>query len=206
MDNQIKYSTIDMPLRIFLNAYCDDDYSQVENFDAVYLEYCEAIGGKKLVSKISDQLEYESLKFKVLLAQLCMSVLSLKPLNDEQQQKIDKVFARLKSLNYHLMIPAPDLDNVEEYCKQIEGWVRLDVINLKEMQVELVKKLKSGKAKPSRTDFTKNLVRISAALKVPLTDQISVREYTQWVLEMEDYAEILQSQRPQHGHKTFAPA
>jgi len=205
MDNLIIYNSIDMPLRIFLNAYCDEDYSQVENFEAVYLEFVEAIGGKKLADKMEDQKEYEGLKFKVLLVQLCMSILSLKALNDEQQTKLDQVFIRLKSLNYHLMVPAPDLGDVDVYCNQIIGWVRLDVINLKEMQVEMMKKMKKENGKATRTDFTRNLVRISAALKVTLTDQISVREYTQWVQEMEDYSEIINSQR-QQGHKTFATA
>lgn len=206
MDNLTIYNSIDMPLRIFLNAYCDEDYSQVENFEAVYLEFVEAIGGKKLADKMGDQLEYEALKFKVLLVQLCMSILSLKALNDEQQKKLDLVFLRLKSLNYHLMVPSPNLDDVDAYCNQIIGWVRLDVINLKEMQFEMVKKLKKENGKATRTDFTRNLVRISAALKVTLTDQISVREYTQWVQEMEDYSEIINSQRSQQGHKTLAAA
>ena len=57
-----KYSTIDMPMRVFINAKCDGDMSEVENFDDVWFQYIESISGKELQLKIKDEKEKEKLE------------------------------------------------------------------------------------------------------------------------------------------------
>lgn len=197
MSNETKkYSTIDMPMRVFINAKCDGDMSEVENFDDVWFQYIESISGKELQLKIKDEKEKELLKGKILLAQLAINILSLKSFTSEDEPRRKEVFEILKGLNFHALIPAPDLDDIEKYCEQIEGHIKLAVINLMEMENEEKDKKKKKNASPeivyTRDMFADNMLEIQSALNIRITEDDSVRMYCRAIVRHAEYRLNLQ--------------
>lgn len=180
------YNTLDLPLRVFLNARCDGDFSQVENFDEIFSEYCEAIGGKDLLILLGMYKEAWTLKTKILLAQNMINQLKLTPMSDVQVQLREETFELLKGLNYHVQIAAPALDDIKKYCKQIEGYIKLDVVSLKEVEQEIKIKEKKGKKKgkddddgklPSRNEYTDTILDINSTLNLNISEENTTRTF-----------------------------
>ena len=47
--SKVKYNSIDMPLRVFINAMVDHDYSDIENFEDVDGNICIFRGGNLIL-------------------------------------------------------------------------------------------------------------------------------------------------------------
>lgn len=178
-----------MPMRVFLNAKCDGDMSEVENFDDVWLEYIECIGGKKMWAQIEETLSKLELTNKILRAQLSINIILTTNSNEKKAIELEK----LKLLNYHISIPAPALDNAELYCKQIEGHVKFDAVKLELLELQK-KTTKKEEKEPvyDRDFFISNMIDVQQGINVKITEDDSVRMYCRAFLKCVAHHEMIE--------------
>jgi len=187
-----KYNSIDMPLRVFINAMVDHDYSEIENFEDVFIEYCQSVGGEELAQQMGNIKESNTLRLRISMAQDAIDLLKFEPLNDFQKKERDEIFEELKKLRYHLLIPACDLNDIKKYCSQIEGHVKLEAVRLSFLEAEQQpKKGKQKEAVYSRDYFVDMLNEMSAIFKIHINDSISLREYCGWIRKYKKEVERL---------------
>lgn len=172
------YSTIDMPMRVFMNAL-EGDKSEVDPiaFDDVLNEFFETVGGRELIRELEDMKQEAMLSAKITMAR------SLINLINEKSHLTPECFEQLKELNYHINLPHANLEDPETYCKQIEGWVKLDIVNLLELQQpEKGKKKKS--ANLDRNFFADKFLEISSVLKFPFDENMSCRMFCRAMIKI----------------------
>lgn len=201
------YNSLDMPMSVFMNAYCDKDLSNVENFEELRIEYSIAIGGKDLALKVEDSFSYQKLKLKVMTAKALIAsydlrkyVRSLANDNIATKESVDQllksfesksdeqIFEELKSLRYHTMLPNPDFENLDNYCKQINGWIMNDVVTLKELENELPKQ-EGETIIQDRNYFTDIFIAINSALHLNINETSSVRMFCRAAVQYINYRE-----------------
>lgn len=183
------YKTIDLPLSVFIDAIVDKDYSQIEDFDKIHMEYCELIGGRELVVQVESQIEFIQLQTKVTLAQCYIKLLY----ELEDEEKLRKIFDNLLELGYRTSVKEYSKENVDKLVTQIEPYVKLDCVD---MQV-LGNKLKiNGSGKPySRDYFAAILADINITLKLSITESITTRMYCMYVDRYKKHIEQLNKQK-----------
>lgn len=185
MDNQNKkYNSIDMPMSVFMNAFCDGDLSDVEDFEDVKLDFFIACGGKKVLDRVSDMYDYEKLKLKTQLAKALIIVLEYNP----SEQK----FNELKALNYHMMLPNPPLTDIKKYIEQINGWLMNDIITLAELEAEKQSKDKDKdktKVIQDRNYFTDRFLAVNSTLNLNINESSSVRMFARSLVKYEQHNE-----------------
>jgi uncharacterized UPF0160 family protein len=178
-----------MPMRVFINALCDQDYSEVENFDAVQIEFTESIGGDELKRIIQEKKDIELKKLRYLSALNLIQLLSIRYSEDN--------FNQLKELDYHAFVPGADLEDYARYITQIDGWVKRDEMDFRKLADE-IKANESTQPKPkeyTRDYFAAMYVAIMDAFKVTLTEETSGRIYCQFVKRYRQYCEFMDKQQ-----------
>ena len=191
MEGNNKYTTIDMPLSAFITALCDGDTSMIEDFSEIFMQYCESIGGEELRAQINESKDSTILRTKITLAQMMINQLSYEPLNDRQKEIQNDIFEELKKLNYHLLCAGCDLNDIKQYCKQIEGVVKLDSVTLKLKEIKQEPQKEEKQIVYTRDYFADMLIEISTAFKVSVDDNISVRQYCRWVVKYKNYCKMM---------------
>lgn len=180
-----------MPMRVFINALCDQDYSEVENFDNIQMEFAESVGGESLKRIITEKGEIECKKARYLCALSLIELLNIR--------YSEKNFEDLKELNYHALIPAPALDNYVKYITQIDGWVKRDEMDFRKLSDENKAKEQEEKKKQAftytRDYFASMYVAFMETIKVTLTDETTVRMYCQCAKRYQQYCEFMDKQR-----------
>ena len=78
-NSKVKYKTIDLPIEVFENALIDGDLSEVEDFESIFDEYCQCVGGDSYKAQIDSLKEVTLLKSKIMLAQNIMAMLATVP-------------------------------------------------------------------------------------------------------------------------------
>ena len=172
-----KYKTIDLPIEVFENALIDGDLSEVEDFETIFDEYCQCVGGDSYKAQIDSLKEYTLLKSKIMLAQNIMAMITTVPTNE--------LFEMLKELNYHITVPAPALEDISKYCAQIEPIVRFDAVKLliMEKKLEPKKKEKQKEIVYTRDFFTDNILDINEVMHYNLSKKDSMRTYCRAVVK-----------------------
>jgi hypothetical protein len=163
----------------------DGDTSRIKNFDDLYSEFCECIGGKELRMKLTDNAEMLQTKTKVMVAEMCMNMLRLRP--------SEAIFNLLRELNYNNGVSEFTEDNCEKLIKQVEPFVKLDAIDLQVMMNHSDKPTQGGGY--SRDYFADMLIEMSTAFKLSLTDDMSVRTYCRWVVKYKNYVDAMNKQQ-----------
>lgn len=178
-----------MPMRVFINALCDKDYSEVENFDAVQIEFTESIGGDELKRIIQDKKDIELKKLRYLSALNLIQLLSIRYSEDN--------FNQLKDLDYHAFAAGADLDDYKKYITQIDGWVKRDEMDFRKLADEL--KAKEAN-QPKQMEYTRDYfasmyIAFMESIKVTLTEETSVRMYCQCAKRYKQYCDFMDKQR-----------
>lgn len=176
--SELKYSTIDMPLSVFIDAIVDGDLSQISDWDDIYMQYCEAIGGKELNTKLREVTEMSVMKNKIQIAESCVAMLNM--------SKSEEVFKILCELYPQSGVTKFSEDAIERIIAHMKRDVVELGISVNEQNVS-----KEQKADYTRDYFTDMLIEISSAFKVNVGQNISLREYCRWVVKYKQYVEIL---------------
>lgn len=176
--SELKYSTIDMPLSVFIDAIVDGDLSQISDWDDIYMQYCEAIGGKELNTKLREVTEMSVMKNKIKIAESCVAMLNM-----SNSEEVFKILCEL--------YPQSGVTKFsEDAIERIIAHMKRDVVELG-ISVNEQNVSKEQKADYTRDYFTDMLIEISAAFKVNVGQNISLREYCRWVVKYKQYVEIL---------------
>lgn len=184
-----------MPMSVFMDAVVDNDVSQIDNFDDVFAEYNESIGGRELELEL-DRLKREIyLRAKVTLAECLM--FSVQVFDDTE------LFEYLKSLQIHMRLPSVDLENPENYCKQIEGWLKNDISDLLIMETQHQQKQQSGTTefKYTRDYFEEMFIELESVLHVHIDATSTVRRYCKAIVALKRYRETLLKQQRENQIK-----
>lgn len=212
MDNTPqKYNSIDMPMSVFMNAYCDGDLSQVENYDDIKLDYQIALGGKALDIQLADSLEYQKLNLKVQLAKALIASLDLRryvrqliadnAIDAKSVEHITKafelksdeqIFTELKALRYHIMLPNANMIDSGVYSVQINGWIMNDMVTLSELaneQKNKKKKEEGAQVIQDRNYFTDRFIAINGSLHLNINETSSVRMFCRAAVQYINYCE-----------------
>lgn len=167
-----------MPLIVFIDAIVDGIKDTIEDWEELYMEYCEAIGGKELDKQLRDIVDLSQIKNKIQIATACVDMLVL--------NKSERIFEILKEL--YPLVPVSKLN--DDALRAFEAHISRDIVEYGIMANE--KKDESNKAENTqytRNYFTDTLIAISAAFKVNVGMNISLREYCRWVVKYREYAD-----------------
>lgn len=166
-----------MPLKVFIDALVDGDTSQIENFEDIYIEFCESIGGKQLEQSLDQNREIVQLRARVIITAKTIEMLMM--------FRTEDIFDLLKSFGYHTQdLPFSD-ENIEKLIEQVEPYLKLESVDLQVLQNQLPK----TKGSYTRDYFYSMLVEISTAFKMSVTDDISLRMYCAYVVKYKQYSE-----------------
>ena len=194
-NSKLKYKTIDLPIEVFENALIDGDLSEVEDFESIFDEYCQCVGGEEYKAQIDSLKEVTLLKSKIMLAQNIMAMITTVP--------TDELFEMLKELNYHIAVPAPTLDDIHKYCTQIEPIVRLDAVKLAilEKNMEPKKKKKQKEIIYTRDYFTDNILDINEVMHYNISKKDSMRTYCRAVVKCQQRINKMNQQKKKQHDK-----
>lgn len=185
-----KYSTLEIPMSVLLNALFDADYSEVENFEELYDEFCEAMGGEKVKKQKKKIKEKTLTRAKVELALSLIDTLLELPDAD--------AFEALKELNYHARVPMADVNDVAKYCTAIRGMVSLDLTKLQiEEKSEELKADKKELIEPTRDYFANLFFGIRKYLEVTVTEKDTARFFAACVRQLDNHLDALRKQQNQ---------
>jgi hypothetical protein len=176
--NQLKYSTIDMPLGVFIDAIVDGDLSQISDWDDIYMQYCEAIGGKELKTKLREVTEMSVMKNKIQIAESCVAMLSM-----TESEEVFKILCELYPQSGVTKFSPDAIERIIAHLKR-------DVVELGITANE--QKVSQNENKDYTRDyFTDMLIEISTAFKVNVGQNITLREYCRWVVKYKQYVETI---------------
>lgn len=177
------YNSLDVPWGVFKSALCEGELSQIEDFEELFMQFNEAIGGKELRKTMKDVVRETLLRTKVNLAYSIANQYELTPINE--------LFEALKQLNYHLRIPAPNMDDFNAYWKQIEPLVKLDVVRVKEMEARKAKQ-SDGQVVAYTLDYFADMeLEIQSALNIKIEDSDATRMYCRAVVKLKKHRDNL---------------
>lgn len=194
MTSGTKYNSLEMPWGVFKRALCTGDTSEIENFEEVFMDFNDSIGGPNLREELSNLKEETVLHTKVTLAFSIMDMLNRE--YDEEK------FELLKLLGYHKRIGNVDLNDCKAYCKAIEGYVKLDLVQLKEYEKEAETKPK-GKANYTLDYFMDMELEIQSALNIKIEDTSTVRYYCRAVVKYRNYIDLQNKRNEAEQKKQF---
>jgi hypothetical protein len=184
---KIIYNSLDMPFTVFENALVDKDYSQIEDFEKVFTEYCESIGGKEMVLQLRNLKEITLLSSRITLAQQIIAVLEAMP--------TDEMFELLKDLNYHDMVPAPALNDIDQYIVQVVPWINREGLDLAKLIRDTKIPEDAEEFEYTRDYFTDAFIEISSAFNIHLSkSSITLREYCRWAVKYKRYLQKLETE------------
>ena len=171
-----------MPFIVFENAIVDKDYSQIEDYDKIFTEYCESIGGKELVLQIRNSKLIVLMDCRIKQAESIIALLEAFPTNE--------MFELLKDLNYHDMVPSPALNDIEKYIEQVVPWINREGLDLAKLIRDTKLPEDTEDFEYTRDYFTDAFIEISTAFNIHLSKtNLSLREYTRWVVKYKKHLE-----------------
>jgi hypothetical protein len=171
-----------MPLRVFIDAIVDGNTEDIDNFEDIYIEFCESIGGKQLEQSMDQNKEIVTLRSRVIVTAKTIEMLLMTRSKD--------MFDLLMSFEYPTQALEFSDENIEKLIMQIEPHLKLESVDLQVLQNALPK----TKGSYTRDYFYSMLVEISTAFKMSVTDDISLRMYCAYVVKYKQYAEQLNKQ------------
>ena len=172
-----------MPLSVWIAAVVDGETSQIKNFTDVYMDFCQAIGGKEMEIRMEQLKDITALQTKIKVAELCINMLRLKPSKE--------VYDSLYGLGYQTSVHEYDKDRIEEAIKQMQPYINLDIVDL-QMLLNRVNKSKGGEY--TRDYFTTMLVNMGIAFKMSIPETITLRTYCAYVVRYKDYVDMMNKQ------------
>jgi hypothetical protein len=171
-----------MPLRVFIDAIVDGNTEDIDNFEDIYIEFCESIGGRQLEQSMDQNKEIVTLRSRVIVTAKTIEMLLMSRSKD--------MFDLLMSFEYPTQSLEFSDENIEKLIMQIEPHLKLESVDLQVLQNALPK----TKGSYTRDYFYSMLVEISTAFKMSVTDDISLRMYCAYVVKYKQYAEQLNKQ------------
>lgn len=172
-----------MPLSVWIDAIVDGNTSQIENYSDVYMDFCQAIGGKEMEERMEVIKEIQDKQTKIKIAEMCINLLRSRPTK--------AIYECLIALDYQTSYQEYDVDKIEAAITQMQPYINLDIIDL---QVLLNRASKSSGGSYTRDYFAKMLVDIGIAFKMSIPDTITLRTYCAYVVRYKDHMEHLKRQ------------
>lgn len=168
-----KYTTLDLPLEVFIDALVDGNFFQIDNWEDIYLDYCDIVGGQELVQIIEKQVEINNLEKRVITANCLIDLIENSII--EEHNKV--FFECLCSLGYESSITEYNKHTFEKYLSQIVPHIKLDAIDA-EILRNLIKQPKNeNSSKYTRNYFATMLLDIQQELNVKISMTDSTRMY-----------------------------
>lgn len=182
------YTSIDVPIRVFRDALVNEDFSQFEDFQNTYLDYCLACGGEELEKLLEKQKDIANLEAKHVIGQSCID--ALKSAIPPHMKTF--FFEKLVKLGYPSTITEYSEENVTKLIAQVQGHISLDQIKAEMKRLELAKGNKK-EVVYSADYFARMLVEFMATIKVTLNENDSLRLYCQCVVMYKQYCKAQQN-------------
>ena len=174
MDNAKKYTTLDMPMSVFMNAYCDGDMSEVDNFSDVLIDYHITIGGDELQQDLEKKVKTLTKENRFLAGKLCVQILK----SDVALELKLKSSEDLTELGFNSNVEEVTAENLQRYTAHVEGSVNLLGTRIEMEKLEAEKpEVKQGAVKQDRNYFTTRMVAINSALNLNISDSSSARMF-----------------------------
>lgn len=177
-----QYDSLDMPLSVFIDAIVDGKMDAIKDFEKIYIEFCEAVGGRELVQSIEEAKELIELETRVTIAHCGIQMLRLRPSKE--------IFDEMLKLGYNSSVHEYAEDKVEQYIKQITPFVELDNVDAQVMRNRR-KQVTNGE-KYTRNYFSAMLNEFLVVFKAPLDESISLRRYCQMVVRYKMHKQTLE--------------
>lgn len=178
-----QYNSLDMPMSVFIDALIDGNTDNIIDFPKVYVDFCEAVGGRELKQKIEEMADMVQLETKVRIAFLGIEMLELKP--------SEEIFIEVQKLGYHSSVGTYSEKDMPKFIAQILPYVKLDDVDAKILRARNNGGPKEGY---TRDYFASMFNEFLLVFKVNVDDTITVRRYAQLVLRYKSHKKELEKQ------------
>lgn len=193
----------ELPMMIFIDCFCDSIYDKLilqgkatveELNDAwtdIMQQYTELIGGSEVKVKLYNIKQLARLESKLIRIDSLLKTISIKP--------HEQLFSMLYEFGYSLPKKDYTPSNLDTVLKIFIGHYRLDKTKYKMMTEGFIAKSKTEHT-TDRNEFTKNLIKVSVAFKMPAISitSITVAQYCNYMIEYADYCDSLEKQNQKH--------
>lgn len=180
-----KYTTIDLPLSVFIDALVDGDFSKIDCWQDIYLDYCDIVGGRELAMIIEKQFEMAKLESRVTTANCLIGLLEVSIY--KEHKKI--IFDCLKSLEYPSSITEYSEDTIQKYFDDIIPYIKLDATDAEIIRNMITKPKNEDGNKYNRNYFASMIVSIQKELNVKVDMKDSTRIYAICVFQLRQLIE-----------------
>lgn len=190
-----------LPLHIFIDCLVAKEYEKLilegnpsleelqAQFEALYLEYVELIGGQATVRKIEDTKRVMNMQTRIKMFELLIAALKANP--------CEELFVLLYS--FHKYMPIQKDYSVENAVLVVNSMIP----HYKSETIDLMNELDSIKlANPEGNKeqhytyeyFTSILTEIESAFKLSIGEEISVGKFCVWVTKYKAYVKAINEQ------------
>lgn len=191
-----------LPLHIFIDCLVAQEYSKLiiegkasheevmSQFEALYSEYVELIGGASTLSKIKDTKYIFNMQTRCTLFDLLV-----KALNDNPSEELFNLLYTFTK--YHPPKKEYSLENVALVVKAMIPHYKSETIDLMNELDAIKLKNPEGEQKQHYTYeyFTSIIAELESAFKLSIGEDISVGKFCIWVVKYKAYVKSINEQK-----------
>lgn len=206
-DTKLLHRINDVPLSIFIDCLCDNDYKGLilqgnptndelaAAFEAIYEQYIEAVGGKDLLRHIRQIKEIAISQNRVVSAECIIETFKLYP--------TEGLYEQLYKFGYKLPKKPYNYANVNDVLRIFVANYKYDVRKLEKLILEFESVNKSDGEKSSgytREYFIGSLVDMSEAFKFNISEKdLSLLQYCIYINRYKEYCDAQLKKLQSHG-------
>lgn len=169
------YRSLDLPLNVFISALVDQDYTGIADFEAIYFEYCEAIGGDELVRQLEKNIHIAELESNVAVGTSGLKLLNIPTLSEDRYQFVIDT----------LQAVYPSGLQGAEYIRYVDGQVRSEMVDIQILRNQV--KNVDGSKPYTRQYFADLCSGIMVGLKVNIPEDMNTRVFCSMVNRYKEY-------------------
>ena len=167
------YKDLDIPFRKFLRAKFHNDFTDIEDFDNIYLMFVEAIGGVEVMRGVTALADYQSLLNKVKLFEISLNLYTTHP-----TQELYDIIIGFGYTNFEEgFIPS----RASVFVEQMKQQVGQDIISIESMKARH-NKSKETAIEETETDYYNLLKSMEICFGHYIPDSINMREFCSYLV------------------------
>ena len=167
------YKDLDIPFRKFLRAKFHNDFTDIEDFDNIYLMFVEAIGGIDVIRNVNNLSQYQSLLHKVKLFEISLNLYTTHP--------TEELYNIIVDFGYNNFEEGFARDRASVFVEQMKQQVGQDVITLQSMAFRH-NKAKETVIEETETDYYNLLKAMEICFGHYIPDSINMREFCSYLV------------------------
>lgn len=175
-----------IPTSVFIDVLCNEDYALLgnassealqDNWQELYSQYEECIGGNDLLRRVEKVKEILSLETFINIAEALLYVFEIDPSN-ENEERLKAVYGTSE-------------------IRMVKAYIKRDTVALKSKMLDIEDRNSNEEYKPTRQTFLNTIIAFTTHWKMSFNESAeSIEKYCLYVLQyIKEVEEIIQQNK-----------